>query len=583
MQHQSTTTPLQSTTAQGWRGGSSGQRGNSSDTFIVSSQALSPVRLVNTVDRCSGRVEVFHNGQWGTVCDDSWDINDANVVCRQLDCGRPRTALPNAAFGQGTGRIWLDDVRCFGFEPSITDCGHNGFGNHNCVHAEDAGIICEEGSLSFPDQSRAVLTSECLVSTRAQQHRGGGGGASGQRGNSSCSGRVEIFHRGQWGTVCDDDWDMLDAQVVCRQLSCGRARAAPQNAAFGQGRGPIWMDDVRCFGSEPSITDCRHNGFGNHNCGHSEDAGVVCDCNSGQCTSTATSTCAAPAPVSHTGVEGEVRLANGGNSSCSGRVEIFHRGQWGTVCDDDWDVLDAQVVCRQLGCGRVLSAPHSARFGQGTGPIWMDDVTCSGGETALSQCRHRGIGSHNCNHGEDAGVVCEGNRCFIFALVDTFIVSSQALSPVRLVNTVDRCSGRVEVFHNGQWGTVCDDLWDINDANVVCRQLDCGRARAALQNAAFGQGTGRIWLDNVRCFGFEPSITDCGHNGFGNHNCVHAEDAGIICEGKCSTKACECIGLIDTDYSCVKYNNTIIHMTTLVKAFYIFLDLLGCFDKALLQ
>uniref|UniRef100_A0A8C6WR36 SRCR domain-containing protein n=1 Tax=Neogobius melanostomus TaxID=47308 RepID=A0A8C6WR36_9GOBI len=131
---------------------------------------------------------------------------------------------------------------------------------------------------------------------------------------------------------------------------------------------------------------------------------------------------------------------------------------------------------------------------------------------------------------------------------------------VRLANGGNSsCSGRVEIFHRGQWGTVCDDDWDVLDAQVVCRQLGC----AALQNAAFGQGTGRIWLDNVRCFGFEPSITDCGHNGFGNHNCVHAEDAGIICEGKCSTKACECIGLIDTDYSCVKYNNTIIHMTTL--------------------
>ncbi|XP_072300228.1 uncharacterized protein [Eucyclogobius newberryi] len=213
-----------------------------------------------------------------------------------------------------------------------------------------------------------------------------------------------------------------------------------------------------------------------------------------------------------TGVEGEVRLANGGNSSCSGRVEIFHQGQWGTVCDDAWDLLDAQVVCRQLGCGRVLSAPSSARFGQGTGPIWMDDVECTGRETELSHCRHRGFGSHNCNHGEDAGVVCE------------------ALSHVRLVNSADRCSGRVEVYHNRHWGTVCDDSWDLNDANVVCRQLGCGRARAAPQNAAFGQGTGPIWMDDVGCSGSEPSITDCRHNGFGNHNCAHIEDASAVCE-----------------------------------------------------
>ena len=89
-------------------------------------------------------------------------------------------------------------------------------------------------------------------------------------------------------------------------------------------------------------------------------------------------------------------------------MEVKYQGQWGTVCDDGWGIQDAQVVCRQLGCGQAVSAHGSARFGRGNGTILLDDLACSGSESFLTECRHSGIGTHNCGHSDDAGVVCEG-------------------------------------------------------------------------------------------------------------------------------------------------------------------------------
>ena len=92
-------------------------------------------------------------------------------------------------------------------------------------------------------------------------------------------------------------------------------------------------------------------------------------------------------------------------------MEVYYYSRWGTVCDGRWDSTDAGVVCRQLGFGSLGIAIGSAGFGQGSGSIWLESVTCTGSESTLASCGHLGVGTTTiCNHKEDAGVRCFGGR-----------------------------------------------------------------------------------------------------------------------------------------------------------------------------
>ncbi|PIK43386.1 putative deleted in malignant brain tumors 1 protein-like [Apostichopus japonicus] len=180
-----------------------------------------------------GRVEIYLNGYWGTICDDYWDKGDADVACRQLGYSAAITAVSSASYGQGTGHIWLDDVQCGGSEEDILACNNSCVGVHNCVYGENAGVKCE-----IPVR---------LVG-----------------GMWDHEGRVEIYLNGSWGIICDDYWDKGNADVTCRQLGYSAAITAVSSAGYGEGTGQIWLDDVQCGGSEHNVLSCANRGVGVH-------------------------------------------------------------------------------------------------------------------------------------------------------------------------------------------------------------------------------------------------------------------------------------------------------------------------------
>ncbi|KAG5855222.1 hypothetical protein ANANG_G00046800 [Anguilla anguilla] len=468
-------------------------------------------RLVGGPSSTSGRLEVYLNGQWGAVCDTHWTDRDASVICRQLGLGGQHAwALDAWARERGGGGLSSR------WKPRIFSAAVNNLARDTTVgerELSEPGGPRQGGSRQaartrLPPVNRQLLTGSvsrgsadpCAllllcssVSLSPPRPLGNDAPLRLVDGAEEFEGRVEVFHSGRWGTICDDQWDDVDAEVVCRQLGFGGVPKAWSWAHFGQGTGPILLDAVQCTGNELSLEECPHGGWEQHNCDHMEDAGVSCS------------------PYT----DGVVRLV-GADIPWEGRLEVFHNGDWGTVCSNGWTELHARVVCRQLGFrGRAEVAVDGA-FGEGSGLILLDGVRCSGSERSLLDCGHGEWGRHGCSHRQDVAVRCERH-----------VETNQVPGPPPVTGMLVRLcwgSGRVEVLSVGQR---LDDLNDLNAA-VVCRQLGFSGVSKARTMACprRGPSLGPIHLDNVRCTGKEASLGECPAQGQDAHDCRHGEDAG---------------------------------------------------------
>ncbi|KAL7382691.1 hypothetical protein ABVT39_026632 [Epinephelus coioides] len=207
-----------------------------------------------------------------------------------------------------------------------------------------------------------------------------------------------------------------------------------------------------------------------------------------------------------------VRLA-GGPDRCAGRVELWRDGRWGTVCDDQWDLRDADVVCAQLGCGYALNVTgQGGSFPQGRGPVHLDELNCTGREENLWACP-AAQDETDCGHKEDAGVVCSEMRA------------------VRLTGGLDHCSGIVEIHRNGSWGTVCDNCWNVNLASMVCSMLQCGTEPQQFTRFVppLAHNNGSLWF--YQCDRNMQSLFECEEYVNLAHLCATSKASGVICKG----------------------------------------------------
>ncbi|KAL4219781.1 scavenger receptor [Mactra antiquata] len=565
---------------------------HSNDVSILCTKPIIPItdiRLTDGVGLYDGRVEIQMNGTWGDVCYDSFTGTEANALCNMLfnlpydyygshsyygynsyihvqglncdgdetdilecnfeletPCPKNRRAfvicnayplnitdirlvngtgpydgrvelsltayLSSAKFGQGTGPVLFGYVRCDSDDYHINDCYSLGSTyKWVCDHDSDTSLICTDcglpsilnGEITSSNGSIMTVTCdtgyvpttyniECLNNGTWLQNEtckvyGYPLNITDMRladGIGLYDGRLEVKVNDTWGTVCSGSF--------CSVYMYNGYYYYTTSSRYASGSGPIYIDRLDCVGSETHINQCKYNVL--NTCSHGSDVAVICD--------------GAPLNISAT------RLTNG-NGSHSGIVELLVDGTWGTICNYNVGLNEANTLCNMMNLS-LVSYYKTPVYGIGSGPTHISALSCDGNYNDINQCSYKTptkFYPEYCTKNNDLSLACTDNRLNI---------TDMRLEP-------GPYHGRLEIQVNGTWGTICNNSFDINDGQVICRMINGLTARQVYGGAYYGEGKGPIHIDEMSCSGNEPDINQCSY--IYNSSCTHKEDVSVVCYG----------------------------------------------------